>query len=91
MLVFDEATSALDSISESEILTALDNLHGHMTLIIIAHRLTTVSHCDKIFVLEEGSLVGQGNYADLKANHALFRQMTADFTEKAGHASQPNL
>jgi len=86
LVVFDEATSALDSISESEILAALENLRGRMTLIIIAHRLTTVAHCDQIFVLEEGRLVGQGTFPELKANHALFRQMAAAFLEVAGHA-----
>jgi ATP-binding cassette, subfamily B, bacterial PglK len=75
LLVFDEATSALDSISEAEILAALDNLRGRMTVIIIAHRLSTVASCDQIFVLEEGRLVGRGTYPDLATSHPLFRQM----------------
>jgi len=75
LLVFDEATSALDSISEAEILAALDNLRGRMAVIIIAHRLSTVASCDQIFVLEEGRLVGCGTYQDLATSHPLFRQM----------------
>lgn len=75
LLVFDEATSALDSISEAEILAALDNLRGRMAVIIIAHRLSTVASCDQIFVLEEGRLVGCGTYRDLATSHPLFRQM----------------
>src|SRR5262249_54800735 len=54
ILVFDEATSALDSISEAEILQVLDGLRGQVTLIIIAHRLMTVAHCDRLFILDEG-------------------------------------
>jgi len=75
LLVFDEATSALDSISEAEILAALDDLRGRMAVIIIAHRLSTVASCDQIFVLEEGRLVGCGTYRDLATSHPLFRQM----------------
>jgi len=75
LLVFDEATSALDSISEAEILAALDNLRGRMAVIIIAHRLSTVASCDQIFVLDEGRLVGCGTYRDLATSHPLFRQM----------------
>jgi len=75
LLVFDEATSALDSISEAEILAALDNLRGRMAVIIIAHRLSTVASCDQIFLLEEGRLVGCGTYRDLATSHPLFRKM----------------
>ena len=77
ILVLDEATSALDSLSEGEILAALQNLHGQVTTITIAHRLSTVAPCDEIFVLEAGCLVGQGSDAELRANHELFRRMAA--------------
>lgn len=81
ILIFDEATSSLDTISEQEILAALDNLRGRLTLIVIAHRLTTVAPCDCIVVLEEGRLVGQGTYAELKTNHLLFRRLAAGVAE----------
>ncbi len=84
ILVFDEATSALDTITEEEILKTLDNLKGHTTLVIIAHRMTTVAHCHEIFLLDEGKLVGQGSYDDLKANHPLFKKMVAGFKPEAG-------
>ncbi len=87
ILVFDEATSALDAMSEREILAALDNLHGRLTLIIIAHRLTTVEHCDQIFLLEEGRVVGQGSYGALKAHHQLFREMAAAVLEAGVYTS----
>jgi len=75
ILVFDEATSSLDTLSEGEILDALKNLRGQVTLVTIAHRFSTVVHCDEIFVLEGGRLVGRGNYSELETNHDLFRRM----------------
>ncbi len=77
ILVLDEAMSALDTITEGEILTALGNLRGQVTLVVIAHRLSTVVPCDQIFVLENGRLVGQGTYAELQRNHELFQRMAA--------------
>jgi ABC-type multidrug transport system fused ATPase/permease subunit len=77
ILILDEATSALDTISEKEIMGALENLHHRITVIIIAHRLTTVMNCDRIFLLDDGRLVAQGSYSELMANHKLFRQMAA--------------
>jgi ATP-binding cassette subfamily C protein len=77
ILVLDEATSALDSLTESEILATLKNLHGQVTTITVAHRLSTVASCDEIFVLEAGRLVGRGSYAELRANHELFQRMAA--------------
>jgi ABC-type multidrug transport system fused ATPase/permease subunit len=81
VLILDEATSALDSISEREIMKALENLRQHMTLVIIAHRLTTVMSCDHIFLLENGSLVAEGNFAELAASQDLFRQMAAGLAD----------
>jgi len=77
ILVFDEATSALDSISEREILTALEELRSHLTLIVIAHRLSTVRAADRLFLLEGGGLVAQGTYDDLIRDQPLFRAMAA--------------
>jgi len=56
VLVLDEATSALDSATESGVMDAVNRLHGAKTLIIVAHRLTTVSRCDEVFRLTHGSL-----------------------------------
>jgi ABC-type multidrug transport system fused ATPase/permease subunit len=75
ILVFDEATSALDAITEREILSTLDQLRGHVTLIVIAHRLSTIVHCDRIFLFEQGELSGEGTFDDLKANNNLFQDM----------------
>jgi ABC-type bacteriocin/lantibiotic exporter with double-glycine peptidase domain len=61
----DEATSALDAESESEIANALDQMRGKVTVILIAHRLNTVQHADKVFLIEEGKLSDQGTFQEL--------------------------
>jgi ATP-binding cassette, subfamily B, bacterial PglK len=62
VLVMDEATSALDNETEKEIVNEIHNLKGHKTLIVIAHRLSTVKHCDHIYRIEKGKIVEQGDY-----------------------------
>lgn len=64
-LIFDEATSALDNLTEREVMEAIQSLAGERTVLLIAHRLTTVERCDCIFLLEEGRILGQGTYAQL--------------------------
>ncbi len=56
VLVFDEATSALDNETEGAVMEAIDQLRGALTLIIVAHRLTTIRSCDCLFLLEHGEL-----------------------------------
>ena len=65
ILLLDEATSALDKDSELEVQKSLDKLSKNRTSVSIAHRLSTVENCDKIFVLENGRLVEQGTHAEL--------------------------
>tara|TARA_Y100001968_G_C19447484_1_gene766250 strand:- start:896 stop:2578 length:1683 start_codon:yes stop_codon:yes gene_type:complete len=60
VLVFDEATSALDTETENAVMNAIDNLNRELTIIMIAHRLTTVSRCDRIIKLENGKVVFEG-------------------------------
>lgn len=60
VLVLDEATSALDTATESEIMKAIIALRGEKTVLIVAHRLSTIAHCDCLFRLEQGRLVAQG-------------------------------
>ena len=62
MLVVDEATSSLDDETEREIVAEIRRLKGQITMIVIAHRLSTVQHCDRIYKLEEGRIVDQGNF-----------------------------
>ena len=65
VLVFDEATSALDTPTERELIAALDALRGVKTLIVIAHRLTTVRRCDRLALLRDGRVAAVGAYDDL--------------------------
>lgn len=60
VLVLDEATSALDSTTEQEVMSAVAALHGTKTILVVAHRLTTVADCDRIYRLDEGKVVDQG-------------------------------
>ena len=69
LLVLDEATSALDAETESAITDMLRELHGEVTVIAIAHRLSTVQHSDSVLFLRDGVLVEQGKFADLVNNH----------------------
>ena len=77
ILVLDEATSALDTISEKNIKRALNNLHGNITTIMIAHSFSTIEHCDEIFVLEKGHLVERGTYSQLLQSSPLFRNLAS--------------
>tara|TARA_B100000767_G_C19685407_1_gene501527 strand:- start:370 stop:1236 length:867 start_codon:yes stop_codon:yes gene_type:complete len=65
VLVMDEATSALDNETEAEIVNEIKNLKGNKTLIVIAHRLSTVKHCDYIYRIEKGKIVEQGDYKNV--------------------------
>ena len=70
LLVMDEATSALDAESESEIAKALDQMRGKVTVVLIAHRLNTVQHSDKVFLIDNGQLVDQGTFQELVKRNA---------------------
>lgn len=65
VLVLDEATSALDSDTEMDVMAAVESLHGTKTLVIIAHRLTTVARCDVLYRLERGEVVATGSFAEV--------------------------
>ena len=62
VLVLDESTSALDNDTEEEIINEIQEFKGRKTMIVIAHRLTTLQHCDQIYKLEDGCIVGHGSY-----------------------------
>jgi len=75
VLVFDEATSALDNATERSVMAAIDELSRDLTVILIAHRLTTVRRCDVIVELAGGRVVAQGTYDQLLDSSPSFRQM----------------
>jgi len=75
VLVFDEATSALDGATEDAVLQAMENAARQKTLIIIAHRLSTVNNCDQIYLLDRGKIVASGSYEELLETNEQFQKM----------------
>ena len=73
LLIFDEATSALDNTTERSVMEAIYNEDFKTTKILIAHRLSTVKKCDKIFLFDKGEVKHEGNYQDLLENSDKFR------------------
>ncbi len=91
VILLDEATSALDAETEAAITTHINTLRGDKTLIIIAHRLSTVQHCDRLFLLDQGSLVDTGTFAELAERNPRFHEMVRqmDLSASLGVASVP--
>ncbi len=75
VLVFDEATSALDNATEQSVMEAIEGLNRDLTILMIAHRVTTVRRCDTIVELEQGRVVAQGTYDELLQSSASFRRL----------------
>jgi len=76
LLLLDEATSDLDTASEQHIQDSIDALQGEVTVVIIAHRLSTVKNADRVFVLDDGRVVEEGSYHELRMREGgQFREM----------------
>jgi ABC-type multidrug transport system fused ATPase/permease subunit len=78
LLILDEATSALDTVTEREIQAVIDRLHGSRTVVVIAHRLSTVRNVDEILVLDRGRLVEHGAWDSLIASGGVFARLAAE-------------
>lgn len=78
VLILDEATSALDNVTERAVMESVAALGGAKTIIMVAHRLSTVRNCDEIFLLEGGQLAARGTYDELIKSNAAFRNMAQD-------------
>ena len=79
VLILDEATSALDNLTDRAVMEAVNNLGHDMTIILIAHRLSTVRQCDQIYLLEQGEVKASGTYQQLTDTNQQFGAMT-DFS-----------
>ena len=71
LLVLDEATSALDNETERRLTDTIESLHGSVTVVVVAHRLSTVRHCDRLIFMEQGQVVASGTFDEVRdANQA---------------------
>ncbi len=75
VLIMDEATSSLDNVTEKFVIDAIERLKEDRTIIIIAHRLTTVKNCDKLYILEKGEVVDSGSYSELSKRNEQFKEV----------------
>lgn len=75
LILFDEATSALDNLTEADVMAAIEQLPGDKTVLIIAHRLSTVKRCDRIIMLDKGHIAATGSWDQLQTENALFRKL----------------
>lgn len=75
LLVLDEATSALDNVTEYEVSRTITELHGHITTILVAHRLSTVKHCDQVAFLEDGRIAAVGTFDELRRTNVAFARL----------------
>jgi ATP-binding cassette subfamily B protein len=75
LLVLDEATSSLDNRTEAEVMEAIEALDREITVILIAHRLSTVERCDRIVLLEQGQISGIGTYWEMEASNPRFQSL----------------
>ncbi len=75
LLVLDEATSALDNVTEKKITDVIESLKGKITVIVVAHRLSTVKHCDQIVLMDQGRIIGQGTFRGLQETSEEFREL----------------
>jgi len=89
ILILDEATSALDSESEAAVQDALDGLFRQRTVIVVAHRLSTVREADRIFVLESGRIVDSGAHGDLIEREGPYRRLFGQQIERSTSLADP--
>ena len=78
VLILDEGTSALDGINEKRVMHSIQTLSGQKTIILVAHRLTTLKGCDTIFLFEKGRLIDQGSFTYLMETNLTFKSMARE-------------
>jgi len=75
ILLFDEATSALDNITQKEIQESIDNISKDYTIIIVAHRLSTIMNCNRIYMLSKGKITDSGTHKELLKNNKEYQKL----------------
>ena len=75
LLILDEATSSLDNLTEYKVMEAVHNMSKKITIIIVAHRLSTVKRCDTIFLLNKGKIMNRGTFDELIKDSKHFLNM----------------
>ena len=75
VLVLDEATSALDNLTEDKITRTIESLRGDMTILVVAHRLSTVKHADHLMYMADGRVVTEGSFDDVVRNNQDFARL----------------
>ncbi len=75
ILIFDEATNNLDNISETAVQKAIDEISKDHTVIVVAHRLSTIANADKIIVLGNGRVLEEGTHKELMANRGAYWEL----------------
>jgi len=83
VLILDEATSALDGSTEAAVMDAIQNLSGQKTIVMIAHRLTTVRDCSRLYLLKRGELIGSGSFDELLEVSPEFQRMAAPLSSNS--------
>ena len=83
VLIFDEATSALDNTTERSVINSLSDLDREVTVVLVAHRLSTLEDCDVIVEMQDGRIVGSGTFEDLMSTSHTFREMALAAKSKA--------
>ena len=75
VIIFDESTSSLDNFAQEKVRKSIENLQGERTVVIVAHRLSTIRNADVIFFLEDGKILAQGTFNELYENNEKFKAM----------------
>ena len=83
IILFDEATSALDNVTQNELQKAIDNISKDYTMVVVAHRLSTIMNCDKIVVLEKGKIVDIGTHSQLLKRCKEYKKLYKEESKKS--------
>jgi ATP-binding cassette subfamily B protein len=81
VLILDEATSALDSVTERSVMEGIASSGEGITVIMVAHRLTTLLDCDRIFEMRDGKIIAEGRFEDLMKHSVSFRELARSLPE----------